>query len=72
MLKVNGLDTGDPFSVVEHLKLLVMEVTWLYQSVKNDVAVKIDDGNSRQPLSFLGEDSLTVKRKNLCFSIKIG
>lgn len=65
MIQVNRLDTCNPFSVIKHLMLLVIVVAWLHQGVKHDVAIEVDDWNSRQSLTFVRQDPFTVQCKHL-------
>ena len=43
MVQVDRLNACDPFSIIEHLMLLVIVVAWLHQGVEHDVAIEVDD-----------------------------
>jgi hypothetical protein len=62
MLKVDGFDPSDPLSIVCHFS------PRFDQSVKNYIPIEIDDRNTCKSLSFLSENSLTVKRQNFSLS----
>lgn len=65
IFQVYGLYTGDPFSVVKHFMVFAEMVTRLDESVKNDVAIKVDYGNSCETLTLIGKNPFTIKRQNL-------
>jgi len=58
MLQIVRLDPSDPFSVVLHFS------PRLYQGVKDNVAVEIDDWDAGESVSFFCQDSFTIKRKD--------
>ena len=60
MVQVNGLDTGDPLSVIEDLVLLIVVVARLHKRVEDDVAVEVYDGDAGKALTFVRLDPLTV------------
>ena len=62
MSEILRLDPGDMLSIVNNFS------PWLDQSVKHNVAIVVDDGHTCQSVSFLGQDSLTVNRKDLSLS----
>ena len=62
MLEIVGLDASNPLPVVLNLR------PWLDQCVEHDVAVEVDDRNSSEPVTFLGQDALTVQCKNFGLS----
>ena len=46
MLKVDGLDASDPFSIVENCILLIVKVARLNESVEHNVAIVVDNAYS--------------------------
>lgn len=62
MLEVFSLDPRNCFSVVNDL------CPWLHKCIEDDITVKVDDGNSREPVSLLRENSLAVDRQSLGLS----
>jgi len=46
MLKVDGLDASDPFSIVEYCILLIVKVARLNESVEHNVAIVVDNAYS--------------------------
>ena len=62
MLQVLGLDASDPLAIVDDFG------PWFDERIKNDIAKKVDDRDACQSITFLREDSLTVKCQNLCLT----
>lgn len=62
MLEVARFDSSDPLSVVLHLR------PRLDQSVEHNVAVKVDDGDTSQSITLLGEDPFAVEGQDFCLS----
>ena len=62
MLKVIGFDASDPLAVVCDF------CPRFDKGVEDNVPIKVHDADAGEPIAFLGQDSLTVKSKYLCFS----
>ena len=62
MLQVVWLDSSDPFSVISDLG------PGLDKRVEDNVAVKVDNGNSSEAFSLLSLNAFTVECKDLSLS----
>ena len=62
LIKITFTDASDFLSVVDDL------CPGLDKSVENDVAIKVDYRDACQSITFLREDSLTIKCQNLCLA----
>lgn len=68
-VKIALFNASDPLSVIQNCIELVVGVTWLNQSVKDDVSVVVDDADTCKAFSFGGEDSFAIECQDLSFSI---
>lgn len=64
MLQVTCFDASDPLTVIYDFG------PRLNQSVKHDVAVEVDDGDTGQTVTLLRQNPLTVKCQNFSFPNK--
>ena len=64
MLQIIRLDSSNPLPVILNF------CPRLDQRVKHNVAVKVDDWNSSESVTFLRQDALAVQCENLCLSKK--
>lgn len=62
MLEICSLDAGNPLAIVNDFS------PGLDESVKDDVAVEVDDADAGQPITLLGQDALAVKGEDLSLS----
>lgn len=60
MLQIFWLDTSNRLTIVSYFG------PWFNQSVKDDIAIKIDNRNPCKTITFLCLDSLAVNSQNFC------
>jgi len=53
MFQVNGLNSCDPLPIINDFSKIRMKSARLNKSIKNNIAIEINNGNSSKLLSFV-------------------
>ena len=65
VLQIIRLDSCDPFPVIFDFR------PGLNQRVEHDVAVEVDDRDSSEPVTFLGQNAFAIQCQNLCLPTSV-